>query len=176
MTEAEHPEGRPVTDMQTLSQLDAKEVANTPEFQEWAGEGWQEAGEVVTDGEGPVLFYHGGLPDIETFSTEQTPNTSSEQRGIYFSPRLDQARFFASRLLIDSADRGLPEKASVYAVFLKMKNPYVVAEKGDALSSQKAVVAPEGHDGIVNPKGEEVVVFDPSQIFIAAEAKAPRSH
>lgn len=164
------PEEVPKLDIQALSQLDPKEVANTSRFQEWAGEGWQTAGEVVMNAEVPVLFYHGGHPGVTKFFTEQTPNTSPEQRGIYVTPRLNDARFYADKLKIDQQDRGLPQGSSVYAVMLKMRNPYFT-EKGDGVSSASITAAPEGYDGIVNVTSQEVVVFDPAQIFIAAEAQ-----
>ncbi len=164
------PEGHPVMDIQALSQLDAKEVANRLDFQAWAGDNWRETGEIVTEDDDPVLFYHGGISGISEFSTEQTPNTAPDQQGIYFTNRLQDANFYAGKLKIDQIDRGLPKSASVYAVMLKMKNPYVTTN-GDGVSSETIKAAPEGYDGIINTKSQEVVVFDPSQVFIAGEAK-----
>lgn len=164
-TMPEHPK----VDIQRLSQLDSKEIANEPRFQAWAGENWQSDGELLTGPDGaPMMFYHGGLPNISEFSTEQTPNTSPDQTGMYFTPRIDEARFYADKLKIDQSERGLPQESSIYAVMLKMKNPYM-REKGDEVMSTTIKVAPEGYDGVVNPQLREVVVFNPDQIFIAAE-------
>jgi hypothetical protein len=162
-------EGKPITDMQALSQLDAKEVANTPGFQEWAGESWQKDGEVVMDGEAPAVFYHGGVSGVEAFSRDNPRNTGAHQHGIYFSPRLHDARFYADKLRAEQIEEGQTPNSSVYAVMLKMKNPYEITQ-GDSLSSGSINEVPKGHDGIVNPTSQEVVVFNPSQIFIAAEA------
>ena len=170
MTETAQPEGKPTIDIQALSQLDTKEVVNTPEFQAWAGTDWQASGEVVAGTDGPALFFHGGMSGVGSFSRDEPRNTGDHQHGFYFSPRLHDARFYADKLKAEQIEEGQSPDASVYGVMLKMKNPYVITE-GDSLSSASINAIPEGYDGVVNPKSQEVVVFDPAQIFIAAEAK-----
>jgi len=168
----EQPKIAEFADVQTMKQLDAREILGSPEFKAWAGESWQEGGEVVTDGEVPAIFYHGGNAGVSQFSAADGPNTSAEQTGIYFTPRIQDARFYAGKLQIDQSDRGLPQDSSVYAVMLKVKQPYETA-KGDEIASQTALTAPEGFDGIVNPRSQEVVVFNPDQVFIVGEVKMP---
>lgn len=168
-TPAPGPETVPKMDMQALSQLDTKEVADTEAFQRWAGEGWQEASQVLTGSDGaPKMFYHGGDQGVTEFSPAETPNTGEDQTGLYFTARLPNAKFYADKLQIAQAERNLPVRSSVYGVILKMENPLVLTEgKGFRYESTDA---PAGYDGVINTKTQEAVAYDPSKVFIVAEA------
>lgn len=162
-------DGKKFSDVMQLAELDMREVAARPEFIAWAGEDGL-AGGVITDGEAPAVFYHGGASGVEEFNRDNPKNTGEQQHGFYFSPRLHDARFYADKLKAEQIEVGEDPNSSVYAVCLKMKNPYVVGE-GDSISSASINEIPEGYDGIVNPRSQEVVVFDPTQVFIAGEAQ-----
>lgn len=142
------------------------EVMASDDFMVWAGTEL-ESGEVITDEEGkPAVFYHGGADGIEEFSRQNPLHTGEGQEGLYFTPRIQTANYYASTLAATQSERGEAGGASVYAVFLKIKNPMVV-QQGDTFTGASIDVLPEGHDGVVNPQSQEVVVFDPSQVFVA---------
>lgn len=155
---------KPTLTLDELRTLDGSSLHDSPDFQAWAGDG------VITSSDGqPMIFYHGGSRGIKEFNRDNPRNTGNEQHGIYFSDRIDDARFYADNLKTAQIEEGGDAETSVYAVALKMNNPYVI-DKGDEVNSHSLDQIPEGYDGIINQKSQEVVVFDPSQIYIAGEA------
>ncbi|HSX36563.1 MAG TPA: hypothetical protein VLG13_00370 [Patescibacteria group bacterium] len=153
-------------DLERQLQASAETALLTPEFQAWASQDLHESGVIQEDGH-PKVFYHGGRAGISTFSRDDPRHTPGLQ-GYYFSPLVNTAKYFAGTLKFTDPSERPPEDAAVYAVFLKVKNPYLV-ESGDPLSSAHIEIWPEGYDAIVNTTGiPEVVVREPDQIYVAA--------
>lgn len=156
--------------LEELKAIEGSEIVDTAAFKEWAGENWATEGAVVSADDKPLIFYHGGSSGVEGFNRDTPRNTGEQQHGIYFSDRVNDARFYADKLKAEQLEIGDTPEASVYAVSLKMSNPYIIGEN-DPVNSTSLNEIPEGHDGIVNQKSQEVVVFDPSQVLIVGEAQ-----
>lgn len=163
----------PEENVGALSEHEIATMTESEAFREWAGEDWRGAGGVLSDGETLTIYYHGGNPDIPVFNRDNPRRTGAHEQGIYFSPRVDDARFYADNLAAEKLEEGLEPEASIYAVALKMHRP-LITETTDMFSSASMAEVPrdaEGkqYDGVINPKSQEVVVFDPSQVYIIKE-------
>lgn len=133
-------------------------VTERPEFQKWF-----EGSQAIDDSGSPIVLYHGGKSNIESFR----PNDSGL---IYMTSDPELASDYA---VARSAN------GSVYPVYASVKNPLVVDRALD-LTSQKMLVArarEEGRDGIILKNADDsitgmtqrgtstvVIAFEPSQI------------
>ena len=157
------PQPSPVAE---LSDEELTAIVESEAYKAWVGEN---GADVVARQDGvPLIFYHGGHSGVTEFNRDNPRHTGQGQHGIYFSERLNPARFFADTLRAEQHEQSDSGQSSVYAVILKMQNPLAV-EVGSGIESGSIDAVPQGYDGLVNPRKHEVVVFDPAQIFIAKE-------
>lgn len=96
-------------------------LTRTPSFRRWFGKS------VAVDGNGdPKVMYHGSWSDFKNFKPsaikmDKTLMTLWSGPGFYFSDRPDTAKIYAGG-----------EDGRVYSVFLRIENPLLVDETGNA--------------------------------------------
>ena len=96
-------------------------LTRTPSFRRWFGKS------AVVDGNGdPKVMYHGSWQDFKTFKPsaikmDKSLMTLWSGPGFYFSDRPETAKIYAGG-----------EDGRVYSVFLRIENPLVVDETGNA--------------------------------------------
>jgi len=156
---------------QTASNLSSElqTYVRTPEFKAWFGD-WEnnpgEASKIVDENGEPRLVYTGAPAGITQFSGDRRNRTGKEELGFYSTKRQSNARAMAEQLHDPQTDE--PAPSSVYGVFLNMKRPRVV-EPRERIDTTSITEIPEGFDGYINDKLQEIVVFDPDQIAIVSE-------
>jgi hypothetical protein len=158
-----------------LDQDKVAEIINSPEYLEWAGSDLGTADVLTQDDGTPQVYYHGGSSNIDEFNRDTPRHTGHQQVGIYFSPDVKIARYYADQLVSNLIEEGAVLDASVYAVFLKSAAPLII-QPGDAFTGASINEVPKGYDSVINPQSQEVVVFDPAQIFIVKSTKLDLSH
>jgi hypothetical protein len=124
----------------------------------------------------PGVFYHGSpnpfLSEIRSGADLTWPNREPGKFGIYFTPNERYARWYTR------------EWGRVYEVELITRNPIVFPADAPTHPSRapKEAVAEafrdarrRGHDCVIVPDGEEVIVFEQDQIRYLSRMEAPVS-
>jgi hypothetical protein len=141
----------------------------TPEFKVWFGD-WEgdpdNASKIVDENGEPRLVYTGAPAGITQFAGDKRNRTGQEELGFYSTKRRSNARAMAEQIHRADTDESAP--SSLYGVFLNIKHPRVV-EPHERIDTTSLTEIPEGYDGYVNDKLQEMVVFDPNQIAIVSE-------
>lgn len=132
----------------------------TEAFQKWFGDS-----KVVDAAGKPLVVYHGTRADISNFSGE---------RGMYFSRDPSYAGQYSRNMAdVAAGKRGPSDGGNVMPVYLRIENPKVFAAtpgrknwQASAAFSPKEIadLKAQGYDGIINEDGNELVVFDATQI------------
>jgi hypothetical protein len=156
--ETEKPESRLSPELQLK--------VRTPEFKEWFGD-WENdpdnASKIVDENGEPLLVYSGLPAGIRELRGDRRFNTGDDEVGFYFTKRFSNARGMAQQRRDFETDQVI--SSSVYSAFLNIRHPYVV-QRGDGVNTTRILQGqiPEGVDGFINSKLQEIVALDPDQV------------
>ena len=143
-------------------------VTDNPAFRSWFGES------KVVDAEGrPLVVYHGSTQAFDRFERTGVTDFGFLGRGFYFSSSAADASEYANQGPVVVGDDVL-DGATVYPVYLSIKNPLVITEYPPVRSSEQAEqyradLEAQGYDGVIfTPNGDasrrEFAAFRPEQI------------
>lgn len=144
----------------------------TQNFKSWFGD-WESESDsaskaIDTQTQEPTVYYHGSAVEIDKFKglAERT-GSEYDNHGIYFSPNPEAASDFA----ILKSKRISEGTATVYPVFLNLRNPKFVENSRHFDGEKLAELVHAGFDGAIERGGEKngyyqddiAVIFDDNQ-------------
>lgn len=159
--------------LENSQQLDSelKNFIQTEKFKKWFGD-WekdpQNASKIIDQDGKPLIVYIGAPANIKQFFSEKRVRTGDDEIGYYSTKNYKNAKFYAQTIQDPTTDEKSP--SSIYYVFLNVRRP-LVADTQNKFRSQRITQPPKNFDGIINDHANEIVVFDPKQIFILKEER-----
>ena len=147
-------------------------VTFTGTFKKEVSQSDNSVSKVVDENGEPLVVYHGGNKNINTFSIPEDMYYGTDGGGIYFTSDKNYAKFYESQ-----TGRG-----ELYPVFLNIKNPIINQEiDRNSVTQNKVstIISNKNNDGIIGhdkkeenipeSKGWEYVAFTPNQVKSATD-------